>query len=64
VKLALARAFVEAVEAHDFEAAEKFLDPDVENGNSPRHASWRCSMPESAREGERRRAIRHGTDGG
>jgi ketosteroid isomerase-like protein len=30
VKLALARAFVEAVAARDLEAAEEFLDPDVE----------------------------------
>ena len=30
MKLALARAFVEAVAVHDLEAAEKFLDPDVE----------------------------------
>lgn len=30
MKLALARAFVEAVAARDLEAAEKLLDPDVE----------------------------------
>ena len=30
MKLALAQQFVEAVAAHDFEAAEAFLDPDVE----------------------------------
>jgi hypothetical protein len=30
VSLALARAFIEAVAAHDFEAAEGSLDPDVE----------------------------------
>jgi ketosteroid isomerase-like protein len=30
VKLARARQFVEAVAAHDFDAAEAFLDPDVE----------------------------------
>jgi hypothetical protein len=30
VKLAHAREFVEAVVAHDLDAAEKFLDPDVE----------------------------------
>jgi hypothetical protein len=30
VKFARARAFVEAVTAHDFEAAEAFLDPGVE----------------------------------
>jgi ketosteroid isomerase-like protein len=30
VKLALARAFLEAVAARDLEAAEEFLDPDVE----------------------------------
>jgi len=30
VKLALARAFVEAVAARDLEAAEELLDPDVE----------------------------------
>ena len=30
MELARARQFVEAVTAHDFEAAEKFLDPEVE----------------------------------
>jgi hypothetical protein len=30
VKLARARAFVEAVAADDFDAAEEFLDPEVE----------------------------------
>jgi len=30
VKLARARQFIEAVTAHDFEAAEALLDPDVE----------------------------------
>jgi hypothetical protein len=30
VRLARARQFVEAVVAHDLDAAEKFLDPDVE----------------------------------
>jgi hypothetical protein len=30
VKFACARQFVEAVAAHDLEAAEEFLDPDVE----------------------------------
>jgi len=30
VKLTLARAFVEAVAAHDLDAAEELLDPDVE----------------------------------
>jgi SnoaL-like domain len=30
VKFARARQFVEAVAAHDFEAAEELLDPDVE----------------------------------
>jgi ketosteroid isomerase-like protein len=30
VKLASARQFIDAVTAHDFEAAEKLLDPDVE----------------------------------
>jgi ketosteroid isomerase-like protein len=30
VEFARARQFVEAVAAHDFEAAEEFLDPDVE----------------------------------
>jgi ketosteroid isomerase-like protein len=30
VELALARAFVEAVAAHDLDAAEELLDPDVE----------------------------------
>ena len=31
MKLALARTFVEAVAAHDLEAAAKLLDPDVES---------------------------------
>jgi SnoaL-like domain len=30
VKLTRARRFIEAVTAHDFEAAERLLDPDVE----------------------------------
>jgi ketosteroid isomerase-like protein len=30
VSLAYARRFIEAVTAHDFEAAQAFLDPDVE----------------------------------
>jgi ketosteroid isomerase-like protein len=30
VKLALARQFIEAVAAHDFDAAQELLDPDVE----------------------------------
>ena len=30
MKLARAREFVEAIVAHDLDAAEKFLDPDVE----------------------------------
>jgi ketosteroid isomerase-like protein len=30
VRLALARQFIEAVTAHDFETAERLLDPDVE----------------------------------
>jgi hypothetical protein len=30
VTLARARQFIEAVTQHDFEAAEAFLDPDVE----------------------------------
>jgi hypothetical protein len=30
VKFACARQFIEAVAAHDFEAAKQLLDPDVE----------------------------------
>jgi hypothetical protein len=62
VKFARARQFIEAVAAHDLEAAKELLDPDVETV-TPRGTRWHRSVPASASEGERRRAIRHGTDG-
>jgi hypothetical protein len=61
VKFARARLFVEAVAAHNLDAAEELLDPDVETV-TPR-GSLLGIPPASASEGERRRAIRHGTGG-
>jgi hypothetical protein len=62
VKFARARLFVKAVAAHNLDAAEELLDPDVETV-TPREPSWHPGVPASASEGERRRTIRHGTGG-
>jgi hypothetical protein len=48
VKLARARQFVEAVAAHDFEAAEELLDPDVETVTPRGTLSWHRSVPAGA----------------
>jgi hypothetical protein len=63
VKLARARQFVEAVAAHEFEAATEFLDPDVETVTPRSTLRGLRGVPASASEGERRRAVRHRIDG-